>query len=124
MTGGGTPAPAILVLEDGTTFRGTAYGAEGETFGEMVFNTGMTGYQETLTDPSYCGQIVAMTAPHIGNTGVNDDDPESGRIWVSGYVIREPARVYSNWRAVRGLEEELREQGITGIAITGTRALT
>ena len=126
MTGGGAPAPApaMLVLEDGTTFRGTAYGADGETFGEMVFNTGMSGYQETLTDPSYCGQIVAMTAPHIGNTGVNDDDPESRRIWVSGYVIREPARIYSNWRAVRGLEEELREQGITGIAITGTRALT
>jgi carbamoyl-phosphate synthase small subunit len=117
-------APAMLVLEDGTTFRGAAYGAEGETFGEMVFNTGMTGYQETLTDPSYCGQIVAMTAPHIGNTGVNDADPESRQIWVSGYVIREPARIYSSWRAVRGLEEELRDQGITGIAITGTRALT
>jgi carbamoyl-phosphate synthase small subunit len=117
-------APAMLVLEDGTTFRGTGYGAEGETFGEMVFNTGMTGYQETLTDPSYHGQIVAMTAPHIGNTGVNDADPESRRIWVSGYVIREPARIYSSWRAVRGLEEELRGQGITGIAITGTRALT
>jgi len=84
----------------------------------------MTGYQETLTDPSYCGQIVAMTAPHIGNTGVNDDDPESRRIWVSGYVIREPARIYSSWRAERGLDEELRNQGITGIAITGTRALT
>jgi carbamoyl-phosphate synthase small subunit len=124
VTGSGTPAPAMLVLEDGTTFRGTAYGADGETFGEMVFNTGMTGYQETLTDPSYCGQIVAMTAPHIGNTGVNDADPESRRIWVSGYVIREPARIYSNWRAVRGLEDELRDQGITGIAITGTRALT
>jgi carbamoyl-phosphate synthase small subunit len=115
---------ALLVLEDGTTFRGTAYGAEGETFGEMVFNTGMTGYQETLTDPSYCGQIVAMTAPHIGNTGVNNADRESRQIWVSGYVIREPARIYSSWRAARGLEEELRGQGITGIAITGTRALT
>ena len=115
---------AMLVLEDGTTFRGTGYGADGETFGEMVFNTGMTGYQETLTDPSYCGQIVAMTAPHIGNTGVNDTDPESRRIWVSGYVIREPARIYSSWRAERGLDEELRNQGITGIAITGTRALT
>jgi carbamoyl-phosphate synthase small subunit len=115
---------AMLVLEDGTAFRGAAYGADGETFGEMVFNTGMTGYQETLTDPSYCGQIVAMTAPHIGNTGVNDDDPESRRIWVSGYVIREPARIYSSWRAARGLETELRDQGITGIAITGTRALT
>jgi carbamoyl-phosphate synthase small subunit len=124
--GGGNvaAAEAMLVLEDGTVFRGTGYGADGETFGEMVFNTGMTGYQETLTDPSYCGQIVAMTAPHIGNTGVNDDDPESRRIWVSGYVIREPARIHSSWRAARGLEEELRDQGITGIAITGTRALT
>jgi carbamoyl-phosphate synthase small subunit len=119
-----TAAQAMLVLEDGLTFRGTGYGAEGETFGEMVFNTGMTGYQETLTDPSYRGQIVAMTAPHIGNTGVNDADPESRRIWVSGYVIREPARIFSSWRAVRSLEEELRDQGITGIAITGTRALT
>jgi carbamoyl-phosphate synthase small subunit len=115
---------ALLVLEDGTTFSGTGYGADGETFGEMVFNTGMTGYQETLTDPSYCGQIVAMTAPHIGNTGVNDTDPESRQIWVSGYVIREPARVFSSWRAVRSLEDELRAQAITGIAITGTRALT
>jgi carbamoyl-phosphate synthase small subunit len=114
----------MLVLEDGTTFRGIAYGAGGEAFGEMVFNTGMTGYQETLTDPSYCGQIVAMTAPHIGNTGVNDEDPESRRIWVSGYVIREPARVFSSWRAARSLEDELRAQDITGIAITGTRALT
>jgi carbamoyl-phosphate synthase small subunit len=122
--GAGAGVPAMLVLEDGTTFRGTGYGADGETFGEMVFNTGMTGYQETLTDPSYCGQIVAMTAPHIGNTGVNDADPESRQIWVSGYVIREPARIHSSWRAVRGLEEELRAQGITGIAITGTRALT
>jgi carbamoyl-phosphate synthase small subunit len=117
-------AQALLVLEDGTAFGGAAYGAAGETFGEMVFNTGMTGYQETLTDPSYCGQIVAMTAPHIGNTGVNDEDPESRRIWVSGYVIREPARIHSSWRAARGLEQELRDQGITGIAITGTRALT
>ena len=117
-------APAILVLEDGTTFRGTAFGADGETFGEMVFNTGMTGYQETLTDPSYARQIVAMTAPHIGNTGMNDEDPESSRIWVSGYVVREPARLASNWRSQRSLDTELRAQGITGIAITGTRALT
>ncbi len=121
---GGPGAPAILVLEDGTTFRGTSFGAEGETFGEMVFNTGMTGYQETLTDPSYCRQIVAMTAPHIGNTGINDEDPESRRIWVSGYVVREPARMASNWRSKRSLDDELRAQGITGIAITGTRALT
>jgi carbamoyl-phosphate synthase small subunit len=120
----GAAPPALLVLEDGTTFRGAAFGAEGETFGEMVFNTGMTGYQETLTDPSYCRQIVAMTAPHIGNTGVNDDDPESRRIWVSGYVVREPARIASSWRAVRSLEDELRAQQVTGIAISGTRALT
>jgi carbamoyl-phosphate synthase small subunit len=116
--------PAVLVLEDGTTFHGTGFGAEREAFGEMVFNTGMTGYQETLTDPSYCRQIVAMTAPHIGNTGVNDDDPESGRIWVSGYVVREPARITSNWRARRSLHSELAAQGVPGIAITGTRALT
>ena len=115
---------ALLVLEDGRTFRGEAFGSIGETFGEAVFNTGMTGYQETLTDPSYCRQIVAMTAPHIGNTGVNDEDPESRRIWVSGYVVREPARIASNWRAQRSLDAELRAQGVTGIAITGTRALT
>lgn len=122
MAAGGPPA--ILVLEDGAVFRGTAFGADGETFGEMVFNTGMTGYQETLTDPSYCRQIVAMTAPHIGNTGVNDDDPESRAIWVSGYVVREPSRVASSWRARRSLADELRARGVTGIAITGTRALT
>jgi carbamoyl-phosphate synthase small subunit len=116
--------PAILMLEDGTTFHGTGFGATKETFGEMVFNTGMTGYQETLTDPSYARQIVAMTAPHIGNTGVNDEDPESRRIWVSGYVVREPARIASSWRARRSLDEELAAQGIPGIAITGTRALT
>jgi carbamoyl-phosphate synthase small subunit len=116
--------PALLVLEDGTTFRGTTFGADGETFGEMVFNTGMTGYQETLTDPSYARQIVAMTAPHIGNTGVNDTDPESRRIWVAGYVVREPARLASNWRAQRTLQDELAAQGVTGIAVAGTRALT
>ncbi|TDD82461.1 glutamine-hydrolyzing carbamoyl-phosphate synthase small subunit [Actinomadura rubrisoli] len=116
--------PALLVLEDGRVFHGAAYGAEGETFGEMVFNTGMTGYQETLTDPSYARQIVAMTAPHIGNTGVNGEDPESARIQVAGYVVREPARVASNWRATGSLGSALREQGVVGIAITGTRALT
>ncbi len=116
--------PRILVLEDGATFHGTGFGADGETFGEMVFNTGMTGYQETLTDPSYARQIVAMTAPHIGNTGVNDEDAESRRIWVSGYVVREPARIASSWRARRSLDEELAAQGVPGIAITGTRALT
>src|SRR6201992_1203812 len=116
--------PALLVLEDGTTLRGPAFGAEGETFGEMVFSTGMTGYQETLTDPSYCGQIVVMTAPHVGNTGINDDDPESRRIWVSGYVVRDPARVPSSWRSVRSLDDELRDQGVVGISGIDTRALT
>src|SRR4249920_2939387 len=119
----GQPA-AVLVLEDGMTFHGSWFGAEGEAFGEMVFNTGMTGYQETLTDPSYARQIVAMTAPHIGNTGVNDEDPESRRIWVSGYVVREPARIASSWRARRSLDEELAAQDVPGIAMTGTRALT
>jgi len=117
-------APALLVLEDGAAFRGTAYGAQGETFGEAVFNTAMTGYQETLTDPSYCRQIVTMTAPHIGNTGINDEDNESRRIWVSGFVIRDPSPIASNWRAARSLEDELRAAGVTAIAITGTRALT
>jgi carbamoyl-phosphate synthase small subunit len=116
--------PALLVLEDGTMFRGTGFGCEGEAFGEAVFNTGMTGYQETLTDPSYCRQIVAMTAPHIGNTGVNDEDNESRRIWVSGFVIRDPSPVASSWRAARTLDDELKANGITAIAITGTRALT
>jgi carbamoyl-phosphate synthase small subunit len=115
---------ALLVLEDGTTLHGTAFGAQGETFGEMVFNTGMTGYQETLTDPSYCRQIVAMTAPHIGNTGVNDEDPESGQVWVSGYVVREPARIASSWRATRDLDAYLRAEGVPGIAVRGTRLLT
>src|SRR6201995_1539835 len=113
------PQPAILVLEDGTTFRGTNFGADGEAFGEMVFNTGMTGYQETLTAPSYARQIGPMPAPHIGNTGVNDTDPESRRIWVSGYVVREPSRIASNWRSTRDLDTELRRQGVTGIAVRG-----
>ncbi|MET9674335.1 glutamine-hydrolyzing carbamoyl-phosphate synthase small subunit [Streptomyces sp. NPDC006482] len=116
--------PAVLVLEDGRIFRGRAYGAVGETFGEAVFSTGMTGYQETLTDPSYHRQVVVMTAPHVGNTGVNDEDPESGRIWVSGYVVRDPARVSSNWRAQRSLDEELERQGVVGISGIDTRALT
>lgn len=117
-------APAVLVLEDGRMFRGRAYGAVGETFGEAVFSTGMTGYQETLTDPSYHRQVVVMTAPHIGNTGVNDEDPESQRIWVAGYVVRDPARVPSNWRSRRSLDEELRKQGVVGISGIDTRALT
>ena len=95
------PTPALLVLEDGRTFRGEAFGADGETFGEAVFSTGMTGYQETLTDPSYHRQVVVMTAPHVGNTGMNDEDPESRRIWVSGYVVRDPARVPSQLAVAR-----------------------
>jgi len=116
--------PALLVLEDGRIFRGESYGAEGETFGEAVFSTGMTGYQETLTDPSYHQQVVVMTAPHIGNTGMNDEDPESRRIWVAGYVVRDPARVPSSWRSRRTLDDELREQGVVGISGIDTRALT
>ena len=118
------PEPAVLVLEDGRTMRGRAFGAVGETFGEAVFSTGMTGYQETLTDPSYHRQVVIMTAPHIGNTGVNDEDPESSRIWVSGYVVRDPSRIVSNWRAQRSLDDELRDYGVVGIAGIDTRALT
>lgn len=117
-------SPALLVLEDGRTFHGEAYGAEGETFGEAVFSTGMTGYQETLTDPSYHRQVVVMTAPHVGNTGMNDEDPESRKIWVSGYVVRDPARVPSNWRSTRSLDDALREQGVVGISGIDTRALT
>ncbi|MEV7170911.1 glutamine-hydrolyzing carbamoyl-phosphate synthase small subunit [Streptomyces sp. NPDC090085] len=123
-TRGAAKAPAVLVLEDGRIFRGRAYGAVGETFGEAVFSTGMTGYQETLTDPSYHRQVVVMTAPHVGNTGVNDEDPESSRIWVSGYVVRDPARVPSNWRSQRSLDEELTRQGVVGISGIDTRALT
>ncbi|MEV7596279.1 glutamine-hydrolyzing carbamoyl-phosphate synthase small subunit [Kitasatospora sp. NPDC089797] len=116
--------PAVLVLEDGRTFRGQAYGATGETFGEAVFNTGMSGYQETLTDPSYHRQVVVMTAPQIGNTGWNDEDDESKQIWVAGYVVRDPARVASNWRSRRSLDEELARQGVVGISGVDTRALT
>jgi len=115
---------AVLVLEDGRHFAGRTYGATGRTVGEIVFNTGMTGYQETLTDPSYHRQIVVMTAPHIGNTGVNDEDPESGRIWVAGFVVRDPARRPSNWRSRRSLDEELTTQHVVGIAGIDTRALT
>ncbi|MFG2799181.1 glutamine-hydrolyzing carbamoyl-phosphate synthase small subunit [Streptomyces pseudovenezuelae] len=123
-TRGASKAPAVLVLEDGRIFRGRAYGAVGETFGEAVFSTGMTGYQETLTDPSYAHQIVVATAPQIGNTGWNDEDDESRRIWVSGYVVRDPARVPSNWRAKRSLDDELVAQDIVGISGIDTRALT
>jgi carbamoyl-phosphate synthase small subunit len=116
--------PALLVLEDGRTFRGDAYGATGETVGEAVFSTGMTGYQETLTDPSYHRQVVVMTSPHVGNTGVNDEDDESSRFWVAGYVVRDPALRPSNWRSQRSLEAELVTQGVVGISGIDTRALT
>ncbi|HJE52449.1 MAG TPA: glutamine-hydrolyzing carbamoyl-phosphate synthase small subunit, partial [Tessaracoccus flavescens] len=116
--------PAMLVLEDGRVFRGQSYGAEGETFGELVFSTGMSGYQETLTDPSYRGQVVLMTAPHIGNTGWNDEDDESGQIWVQGFIVRDPAPRPSNWRSARSLDDELKAQSIVGICDIDTRALT
>ena len=119
-----TLEPAVLVLEDGTRYSGHAYGARGRTLGEVVFATGMTGYQETLTDPSYAGQIVVMTAPHIGNTGVNDEDPESSRIWVSGYVVRDPSRVVSNHRATGSLGDDLEAQDVVGISGIDTRAVT
>jgi len=117
-------APAVLVLEDGRRFRGEAYGAQGQTTGEAAFATGMTGYQETLTDPSYHRQVVVQTAPHIGNTGVNDEDAESARIWVSGYVVRDPSRIASSWRSQRTLEDELAAAGVVGLAGIDTRALT
>ncbi len=115
---------AVLMLEDGRTWTGEAYGAVGSTVGEAVFATGMTGYQETLTDPSYHRQVVVMTAPHIGNTGVNDEDGESARIWVAGYVVRDPARRASSWRSRRELADELAAQGVVGISRVDTRAVT
>ena len=118
------PLPALLVLEDGRSFVGRSFGAEGETFGELVFSTGMSGYQETLTDPSYRGQVVLATAPHIGNTGWNDEDDESGQIQVAGYVVRDPAPRPSNWRSRRSLDAELAAQGVVGICDIDTRALT
>ena len=118
------PTPAVLMLEDGRTFRGRAYGAEGTALGEAVFATGMTGYQETITDPSYARQLVVQTAPHIGNTGVNADDAESRRIWVAGYIVRDAARRPSSWRSERTLDEQLAEQGVVGISGVDTRAVT
>ncbi|MFD6159264.1 glutamine-hydrolyzing carbamoyl-phosphate synthase small subunit [Nocardia sp. NPDC060256] len=118
-----TGQDAALVLEDGRVFRGSAYGAVGETLGEAVFCTAMTGYQETLTDPSYHRQIVVAAAPQIGNTGWNDEDDESGKIWVAGYVVRDPARRASNWRATGTLPEAMQRQDIVGIAGIDTRAL-
>ncbi|GAA3208786.1 glutamine-hydrolyzing carbamoyl-phosphate synthase small subunit [Microbacterium terregens] len=121
----GAPAdPAVLVLEDGTRHVGRAYGARGTSLGEVVFATGMTGYQETLTDPSYAGQIVLQTAPHIGNTGMNAEDAESRRIWVSGYIVRDPSRIVSNWRAEESLDDALVGDGVVGISGIDTRAIT
>jgi len=116
--------PAVLVLEDGRIFRGRSYGAVGTTLGEAVFTTGMTGYQETLTDPSYAHQIIVQTFPHVGNTGVNSQDPESTRMWAAGYVVRDAARRPSNWRSERTLDDDLKEYGIVGIRGVDTRALT
>jgi carbamoyl-phosphate synthase small subunit len=115
---------AFLVLDDGRIFEGRSWGAQGKTFGEAVFQTGMTGYQETLTDPSYHRQVVVMTSPHIGNTGVNLEDNESGRIWVAGFVVRNPSTITSNWRSTSDLEAELIKQGIVGISGVDTRAIT
>jgi carbamoyl-phosphate synthase small subunit len=119
-----TDDQAVLVLEDGRRYEGRAYGARGRTLGELVFATGMTGYQETLTDPSYAGQIVMMTAPHIGNTGMNDEDMESARVWVAGFVVRDPSRVVSNFRSQRSLESDLEAAGVVGISSIDTRAVT
>lgn len=115
---------AYLVLEDGSVFEGESYGAAGETFGELVFATGMTGYQETITDPSYAGQIVLQTAPHIGIVGMNTRDEESNKIWVAGYVVKEPSRLSSNWRAEDSLENQLKAKGVVGISDVDTRAIT
>ena len=115
---------AILLLEDGRSFTGFGYGATGSTTGEIVFATGMTGYQETLTDPSYAGQIVVQTAPHIGNTGVNTRDEESERVWVAGYVVRDASRMVSNFRSEKPLPDELEKYSVVGIQGIDTRALT
>ncbi|CAN5687599.1 glutamine-hydrolyzing carbamoyl-phosphate synthase small subunit [soil metagenome] len=114
---------AILVLEDGRAFRGESFGADGESFGEMVFNTSMSGYQEILTDPSYAGQIVCMTYPLIGNYGVNEEDNESRRPWVEGFVVREASRIASNWRSTETLDSYLKRYKIVGIERIDTRAL-
>ncbi len=115
--------PALLALEDGTLWPGVALGARGARTGEVVFNTSMTGYQEVLTDPSYYGQIAVMTCPHIGNTGVNGDDDESSRAWLSGFAVREASPITSNWRARQSLDEYLREREVVGIAGLDTRGL-
>ena len=115
---------AYLVLDDGRIFEGRSWGAIGRTFGEAVFQTGMTGYQETLTDPSYHKQVGVMTAPHIGNTGMNREDDESSKIWVAGYVVRNPSTLTSNWRSENDLEAQLIAQNIVGIQGIDTRAIT
>ncbi|CAN2238429.1 glutamine-hydrolyzing carbamoyl-phosphate synthase small subunit [Candidatus Planktophila dulcis] len=115
---------AFFVLDDGRIFEGSSWAATGKTFGEAVFQTGMTGYQETLTDPSYHKQVVVMTAPHIGNTGVNAFDNESKKYWVAGFVVRNPSTLTSNWRSEKDLEAELIDQEIVGIQGVDTRAIT
>ncbi|MGP4976059.1 glutamine-hydrolyzing carbamoyl-phosphate synthase small subunit [Brachybacterium tyrofermentans] len=115
---------ALLVLEDGTVLRGTSYGAQGTRLGEVVFTTGMTGYQETLTDPSYAGQIVVQTAPHIGNTGANAEDMESRKVWVRGYAVRDASRLASNWRSEQSLDDLLVSSEVVGISDIDTRMLT
>ncbi len=117
-------AQAFLVLDDGRIFEGRSWGATGRTFGEAVFQTGMTGYQETLTDPSYHKQVVVMTAPHIGNTGMNTQDNESSKIWVAGFVVRNPSSLTSNWRSENDLEAEMISQNVVGIQGVDTRAIT
>ena len=116
--------PAILALQDGTTFQGTSVGAEGQTIGEVVFNTAMTGYQEILTDPSYCRQIVTLTYPHIGNTGTNSEDMESAQLHASGLIIRDSSRICSNWRSDRSFGDFLKQGGTVAIADIDTRKLT
>src|SRR5881398_2851551 len=114
---------AILALEDGSVFHGEGFGARVSACGEVCFNTSMTGYQEILTDPSYCGQIVTMTYPLIGNYGVNDEDPESRRVFAEGFIVRELSRTHSNWRAAGSLDQYLKTAGIPGISDIDTRSL-
>src|SRR5215203_1910102 len=115
---------AVLVLEDGRTFQGASFGADGTAFGEMVFNTSMSGYQEILTDPSYRGQIVTMTYPLIGNYGINEEDVESRRVWVNGFIVKEASATISSWRGRTGLDDYLKSNGVVGIQAIDTRALT
>ena len=116
--------PAVLALADGTIFRGTSVGAEGQTIGEVVFNTAMTGYQEILSDPSYCRQIVTLTYPHIGNTGTNSEDMESSQVHASGLIIRDSSMVNSSWRSERSFSDYLQQADTVAIADIDTRRLT